>query len=462
MKKTLLYLFLAGLTSANAQTVQEQFTDLIKQRNDTLKAVLESAPVLQNFNFVLQSFTPNSDTSAAKSTLNLSLPEGESLSIAVNANITHGQAEKTNGMIFKSRETLVPTRDMPNGLQLFLMQSELISEMSTAGTKKEVVYTKPTNFFESDGSGTQFFGASLAVETNKSEDRNIQFKFQGIESASEDTTINIQPFSIDGNKLNNGAFEFGSTPVNITGSNKGEPRLLSIAKLSGKGKLNEHPETKIILGSSNLTIDKINVNFGEQIKFNKIIFNSEGSLDENNFVTQDQNMLISADQASILNATQNQFGFTTAKVNISAGNMSPETLREYAELQKRSANLRENADVQKDLLRVADGLRSTNSTLGVNLDVLSSLGPIKINANLLFRKGGPSTASIFSSSDPKKALKAVDFDIDISLPKKLVNKLGGAAPMPPQMFMQLKGNSYIANIKNSNGNLTINGQPAPF
>lgn len=457
MKKTLLCLLLAGLTSTNAQTVQEQFTDLIKDRNDILSSLIKGLPVSE-FSYTLAAFTPNSPDSSAKTQITLALPE-ETYRVSSNATVTEGEGD----VAFSSVETFSPDKSLSGELQLFLMQSEINAKRMKSGATTTIFQAKPTRYFNKDNESVNFKGATLTLNADASDNQTFDLDYSGYRALGEIRDYDLKPFNIEGEHFADGRFNFTSTPIEFIGAQKEKKGNGRIEKLSGKGNLKKHADSDIMLGSVNVMIDNLVMDGQNRIRFKKLNYNADAELAAEDRVNQSQTVTIVADQASILNMTKNQFGFTTAKVDVNVSNISPKDLKQYGDSLRKGANINTaGPEEMEEILALIQSFRETNVTLNVNLDVSSSKGPIQVSAVATFKNSGPSAASMLQSKDPKVFLHLANFDIDISLPKKLINKLGAASPMPPQMFMQLKGKSYVANIKNRNGSLTINGQPAPF
>lgn len=521
MKKTLLASALfAGIGAyAAIPADMNERADLVQKRNDTITAninkayqqYLQASPILNNIEVQIRDYK-RTDTGATDQTVialdwNASYFGGEAppvKELVFNTAIDYSDAVAKDGKLAVMKgeldtATLAKALDFSENSNDFKTLNEIVKHLELTTTLldddklEQHIRIKPVDAKPEDGIHITYEGFDYHIKTT---DKNLEHgystatlqsgKFEVANTQEHNDgpkKLTILPFSGEGEYKDNGDLNFIAKPFEIHVDDVvGKAENMEI-----KGKnMTFDPLLGGYLGEARYSVNNIafaSATMPEKVYISALSFvaDNEKSGDLYSSAGKFEILPVKEAFAELTGGMSEALGVKSISIDAKLDKISGDMLKDLTQLQTDIQNFayagddpEKQTEAKKAIAPRVDSLLAEAGKHGTILTgqllVNAEPGDATVKAYFEVLKGSKMTFAELeaagSANDPAQFIellnKNVRFELDVVVPKALVDAVGVGAFLEGNPYLLLDGKNYKLNLKNSDKGITLNGQPMPM
>lgn len=511
MKKTLLASALLASFAAYAAIPDDinARADLVEQRNATINANVAKAyqtffgshPFVDKVDVVVRDYSRTDTGATEKVAITIDWNDkafgGEEFplkEILFNNTLDYSDAVAKDGKLAVingelDADALAKAFDIGKDSEDFAVISEIVKHLEITasllddGKFQQIIRVKPVDAAPEDGVKVTYEGFDYTLDTTD-EDLVLmagaaQFKSGKLEinDSSEGASpakVVVHPFDGKSELTNKGDMDIsiGAMQADIDAS------TVKVAGMDGKGKnLVFDPILGTFLGEATYTIHDISyadVSLPEAVYIKAINFKSENKKSDDLYQQKGHVEIIPVSEsfAPLTGGMSDAIGVQSLLADFEISNMSSALVTALSELpvamQEASEDSEEALAKQMDTILAEAGTHGAAFKTSLQLD--TKPGTAKADAYVEFLKGSKLTyqevSTAFDAETPDQFLelmkKNVRLEVNVHLPKDLVDVVGMGVLLEDNPFLKLDGKTYTLNLKNDDKGLTLNGEAFPM
>lgn len=462
-----------------ATRAENAFNDMTTALQRYYQTVVLQSPLVKSFQYTTDSYEKgeNSAMATTKVVVELSDSSVKPLNFSLRHNIKYNADTLASGAIAQIDSTLVQDAELSPEAAKYLNQLVMkttIQKDETFSQQLDLPATTVAGTVNDESNNLNFSGLSLTINSSIKNVADGGFgdfalNFKG----ASDDDFSIEPFKASGNYQPDGNFTFIGSALTMGDAEA----KISIQSLSGNGKMLHNDKYNLMLGSGTYQFDNISIVSTDSpapITLDKITMDFDTSMNDQELVdsTIDMHIIPSADLVS--GFSQGMFDANTIDTHFAMRNLPAEVMTDYQNfmqnLYETAANSSSNSDEMPDLSpeskaqlkAMFDKVKAQAGAVDFAIDLKGTQGTIHLDAAAQMKSDSPFAFEQLEtlSQDPTQALQLLDVNANASAPAALLEGLGIQMMAGP--FLQKNGDVYQSQVKSENGQLLINGIPAPL
>lgn len=478
---------------SNPEKAEAIFNTLTTGMQAYYQKMLTSHPLIQSISYKTESYESGENESKAvtKGSVKLATKiEGkDTFDLTFNHVIKHDAAALADGYVAKIHSTIAKI-DGSEEAQQFLDNLSWSTDVKKDETLTQTAQLKSFTVTESDK--TSEIAEMLFTTTSNMKDivggfGEFNGKIGGIKTIEDgENVFTLNPFEFVGFYKASGDFKMDSTTpltVNADGAN------IQFAKLAITGNMRMNEKYKMMLGEGIYDLTDIQISGSEvpvPIKLNSIKINAKNAISNKDIFSQSGSIDITPEAGLVSQLSGGVANISKANIQFEMDNLPASVLTQYqdmmasmvSDLEKNQSSIDveveqegveievEDSDdigkkMEKNLATMFDAAKSQGANLGLKLNITAEEGPVTLDAKSnLIAESALTYADLKSLQSPGQLFSLLNLAADVSIPAVLLEKTG--AQMMAAMFLQKDGDVYKSKITTKDGQLLINGMPAPL
>lgn len=463
-----------------ATRAETAFNDMATALQSYYQTLASQSPLIKSFKYSTDSYEKgeNSATATTKVAVELSDSSAKPLNFSLKHDIKYDADVLAGGAIAQIDSSLVQDAEMSPEAAKYLNQLVMkttIQKDETFSQQLDLPATSVDGTVNGESNNLHFAGLNLTLNSSIKNVADGGFgdfalSFKG---AKDDDGFSIEPFEASGNYQPNGNFTFTGSSLTMGD----DETKISIQSLSGNGKMLRNDKYNLMLGSGTYQFDNINIVSADSptpITLDKITTDFNTSMNDQELVNSTVDMHIIPTAGLVTSLSQGMFDASTIDTHFAMKNLPAEVMTDYQnfmqKLYETAANTPDDSDEmpaltpesKAELKAMFDKVKAQAGAIDFAIDLKGDQGAIHLDAVAQMKSDSSFTFEQLEtlSQDPTQLLQLLDVNADTSAPAALLEGLGVQMMAGP--FLQKNGDIYQSQIKSENGQLLINGIPAPL
>lgn len=470
----------AKVISADSATQAEQAFKAFTDAGQTYyQSMLSSHPMIKSVSYQMDSYTKGAETSTAitKGTiaLNMKIDDKDTFDLTFKHTIKHDTETLAKGLIASIDSTIEKPADAPEELNQVLDNMSYTTDIKADGAFTQKMVIKQLSF-GNDGEKALFNGLETTIHSTLTDmasgfgSGTFDFKGATFSTTQADDNFVIEPFGLTGEYKPSGEFNFKSTTPLLMGDSETK---VQIADINAHGTMLINHKLGVMLGKQNYEFKQVQVTgSGVPMPLNIGSINADVDTAVNDKELLSQSMNIAVVPAAGLTSmlSQGMLDVSKAEFAYQLNDVPAAVLTEYQGMMKgmysdldddSDSAKKAIADMKPRLKVMFDTAKAQGSNLALNLKLTAAEGLASIDAKAdMLANSTVTFEALENMQSPKQIFNLLDISANAKIPAALLEKTGAHMMVGP--FLQKVDDAYQATITTQDGQLLINGMPAPM
>lgn len=461
----------------SATAAENAFKAITEASQTYYQNTLSAHPIIKSVTYIQDSYIKGTDTSTATTkgtvTLTMDIEGKKSFDLMFKHTIKHDAATLGKGLVASIDSVIEKPADSSKEIAQLIENFSYVTDIKADGGLSQNMTLKPVTF-DDDGEKVQINGAEISTTSTMKDIAegfgSSTFHFKGMTATDKDDTFTVDPFTMTGDYKPSGEFNFKSTtPLVISDSET----KVQVADIIASGNILMNKKFNAMLGKQNYQVNNIQITSPDlptPITIDAVTVDADTQINDKDILSQSVNINLVPAAGLTSSLSQGMLDLSVANISFQLNDVPASILSEYQNMmndiysnidgETEEADKAE-ADMDARLKTMFQAVKAQGSSLKLGVNLTAAEGPANIDAEVKILSDSPMTfEELETLASPAQILNLININANAKVPAALLEKTGAQMMVGP--FIKKNGDVYESTVTTENGQLLINGIPAPL